>query len=101
MNTLNTAKVYRSTVTAQDMSIDGWSRDFDVSQTLDEMTAMGVDITREQIELHWSRLSNEFETLVPCDNATCNIQVHKDDSLCDACLTEYCDPMNKPTWLVD
>ena len=60
MNTLNTAKVYASHVTAQDMSIDGWSRGFDIEQTLEEMTNMGVDITKEQIELHWSRLELGF-----------------------------------------
>lgn len=58
MSTLT--KVYTNTTTTQDMSIDGWSRDFDVTQTLEEMTNMGVDITKEQIELHWSRLDNGF-----------------------------------------
>ncbi len=49
-------KVYKPTTSAQDMSIDGWSRGFAIQQTLNEMTAIGIDITIEQIQVHWDVL---------------------------------------------
>jgi hypothetical protein len=53
-------KVYRDNTPAQNMSIDGWSRGFRIEQTLNEMTAMGVEITREQIRTHWEKLDKGF-----------------------------------------
>ena len=58
-----TNKVYAPHVSAQEMSIDGWSRDFDVSQTVEEMRAMGVDITPEQVQKHWDILTNAYTYL--------------------------------------
>lgn len=49
-------QVYKPHVTAQEMSLDGWSRGFDPQQTLEEMTAMGIDISLMQIENHWKIL---------------------------------------------
>jgi hypothetical protein len=54
-------KVYKPHVTAQEMSIDGWSRGFQPSQTLEEMRSMGVDITEEQLTKHWKALQDAFE----------------------------------------
>lgn len=87
---MNTAKVYASHVTAQDMSIDGWSRDFDVTQTLEEMTNMGIDITKEQLELHWSRLTESFESKFCscCGEVTLTHIELLETAVCDACFNE-------------
>ena len=51
-------KVYRDGTSALNMSLDGWSRGFDKQQTLDEMREMGVEITEEQLSLHWKRIDD-------------------------------------------
>lgn len=88
MNT--STKVYAKNVTAMDMSIDGWSRDFEISQTLAEMTAMGVDITREQIELHWQRLSESYEYKLCscCGEVTLSPEELRESEVCDTCFNE-------------
>jgi len=53
-------RVYKDGTNAQDMSIDGWSRGFEPQQTLDEMRAMGVEITKQQLKTHWDRLDQGF-----------------------------------------
>lgn len=90
MNTLNTAKVYASHVTAQDMSIIGWTKDFDVEQTLEEMTNMGVDITKEQLELHWSRLTESFASKFCscCGEVTLTPIELLEPAVCDDCFNE-------------
>ncbi len=56
-------KVYKPNTPAHRMSIDGWSRGFRIEQTLNEMTAMGVEITREQIRTHWDKLDHAFDKI--------------------------------------
>jgi len=53
-------KVYRDNTPAQSMSTDGWSRGFKIKQTFDEMVAMGVEITLEQIQAHWDKLDSGY-----------------------------------------
>jgi hypothetical protein len=55
-----TNKVYRDDTSAQDMSLDGWSRGFAPEQTLSEMRYMGIIITEEQLALHWARVDKGF-----------------------------------------
>jgi len=55
-------KVYKPQVTAQEMSIDGWSRGLEPKQTITEMKAMGVAITEQQLAAHWARLNEGFNS---------------------------------------
>lgn len=64
--------------------IDGWSRGFDVQQTIDEAFVMGYDVDEERIKAQWGLLtaySMDESEGVPVKNSF--------DEFCETLATEY------------